>query len=198
MLSRSLSAVARAAVRGETVRQGVRCFSAVEIQTAKKQNALDKVYDDMTTIRSAYLESADFKLFVDTPGIKPEQKAAALTAVAKGFSPLSQNFLQLLVENKRIDLVKRMVDEFEKSFQEEKGIVVCKVQTAAQISDKQKKSIVSAMQARAEKGKQLQFEYDVSPALVGGFVVKMGEQVLDFSVQSRLERLQTSLLQPVE
>ena len=30
----------------------------------------------MTTIRSAYLESADFKLFVDTPGIKPEQKVA--------------------------------------------------------------------------------------------------------------------------
>merc|ERR1711924_315351 len=121
-----------------------------------------------------------------------------LKAIGKGFSPLSMNFLQLLVENKRIDMVKRMVDRFEEHYQTEKGIVVCKVLTAAQISDKQKKAITAAMQARAEKGAQLQFEWDLQPTLIGGFVCKMGEQVLAFSIQSRLDRMSAQLLQPVE
>ena len=41
-------------------------------------------------------------------------------------------------------------------------------------------------------------EYAVNPQIVGGLVVKMGEAVYDYSVQSKLDRLSTQLMQPVE
>merc|ERR1712014_208403 len=114
-------------------------------------------------------ESTEFKLMVETPGIQPEMKTAALVQVCSkiGTDPATLNFLKVLIENKRMHLLAKMIDLFEMFY-------------------------------RAEKGSTLIMEYDVNPAIMGGLVVKMGEAVFDMSVQTKLERLQTQLLAPVE
>ena len=56
---------------------------------------------------------------------------------------------------------------------------------------------VEAMLKARESGRELIVSYKTNAAIMGGIVVKMGESVLDFSVQSRLERLCTKLAAPV-
>ena len=106
------------------------------------------------------------------------------------------NFLKVLVENKRAHLLLRMIDIFENFYRAEKGLLLCKVTSAAPLSSAQQDQVKAAMQKRAE-GSKLIMEYNTNPALLGGLVVKMGEAVLDNSVSTRLERLQTQLLAPV-
>lgn len=160
---------------------------------------LDKVYNDLVSIRSMMEESKEFKLAVETPGIDPESKVAAFEAICQkaGTDAAVVNFLKVLVENKRAHLLGRMVDLFENFYRAEKGLLLCKVTSAEPLSDAQQGQVKAAMTQRAEKGSTLIMEYNTNPALLGGLVVKMGEVVLDNSVSTRLERLQTQLLAPV-
>merc|ERR1719247_599064 len=193
------------APRGFAPRLGVRPFSdgtmegryaAALFETAKTGKALDKVAEDMKSVKEMIAESKEFRTFVYTPGIAGDEKIAAVKQLGKKMSPMSQNFLMLLVENKRMDLVLKMADSFEELYREEKGIKVAKVVTAADITTAQKKAITQAVQA-VEPGAQLTFEYEVNPAMLGGFVVKLGQKVLDYSVSSKIDRMSTQLLAPV-
>lgn len=160
---------------------------------------LEAVYNDLTTLRDMMTESKEFKLMVETPGIEPEKKVAALEAICKkaGTDAAVVNFLKVLVENKRMHLLARMIDLFENFYRAEKGLILCQVTSAEKLTSAQEKAVKTAMQKRAEKGATLIMEYKINPALLGGLVVKMGEAVLDQSISTRLERLQTQLLAPV-
>merc|ERR1712098_563489 len=98
-------------------------------------------YGDLGDMRSLLQESKDFKTFIETPGISPGEKMSALAGISKGWSsPLSTNFLYLLVENKRLSLLRKMVDAFEEFYRAEKGIILCSVSSAGEININQKKS----------------------------------------------------------
>ncbi|CAE8729062.1 unnamed protein product, partial [Polarella glacialis] len=160
---------------------------------------LDKVYSDMIELRSMMQESKEFKTLVETPGIDPAQKMSGLEAVCKkvGIDDAVINFLKVLIENKRMKNLSKMIDLFEGFYRAEKGLVMCKVTSAEPLSGAQQKQVQEAMSKRAEKGSTLIMEYNTNAALLGGLVVKMGEAVLDNSVSTRLERLQVQLLAPM-
>jgi len=161
---------------------------------------LDKVYQDMVGLRTMMEESKDFKLLIVTPGVDPETKVKTLEAVCvkSGADGSVVNFLKVLVENKRVNMLARVVDLFEVFYRAEKGLVLCKVTSASPLSDSQKAQVKKAMEARAEKGSQMIMEYNTNASIMGGLVVKMGDAVFDNSVATRLERIQAQLLQPVD
>merc|ERR1711924_530490 len=103
------------------------------------------VAEDMKSIREMVGDSKEFQTFVYTPGIAADEKMAAVSQISKKMSPMSQNFLMLLVENKRLDLVSKMIDSFEELYREEKGIKVAKGVTAAEITSAQKQAISKAV-----------------------------------------------------
>merc|ERR1719401_2552208 len=153
----------------------------------------------MAGLRSMMEESKDFKLLVETPGVDPESKVSALESVCKkaGSDAAVVNFLKVLIENKRIHMLGRIVDLFEVFFRAEKGLIPCKVTSAEPLSSSQQAEVKKAMEKRAEKGSTLIMEFNTNPTILGGLVVKMGEAVFDNSVATRLERLQTQLLVPL-
>eukprot|EP00929_Paragymnodinium_shiwhaense_P024316 TRINITY_DN149_c0_g2_i2.p2 TRINITY_DN149_c0_g2~~TRINITY_DN149_c0_g2_i2.p2 ORF type:complete len:243 (-),score=75.56 TRINITY_DN149_c0_g2_i2:117-785(-) len=163
-------------------------------------NKLDKIYEDLLALRGMMAESKEFKVMVETPGINPQQKMSAIDGVAAkvGSDAAVVNFLKVLVENKRLNKLPKMIEMFEMFYRAEKGIVPCAVTSASELTSGQKGEVKAAMEKRAAKGSNLIMEYNVNPAIMGGLVVKLGEAVYDYSVQSRLDRLTTRLLAPVE
>jgi len=161
---------------------------------------LDKVYQDVIGLRSMMEESKDFKLLIETPGVDPTTKVKTLEAVCKhaGMEGSVINFLKVLVENKRLRMLVRVIDLFEIFYRTEKGIVACKVTSAAPLSSAEQGQVKKAMEQRAAKGSTIIMEYATNPAILGGLVVKMGDAVFDNSVATRLERLQNQLLQPLD
>merc|ERR1719379_2176312 len=134
------------------------------------------------------------------PGINPESKVKALEQICQkaGMDGAVLNFLKVLVENKRMHKLEKMIDLFEDFYRAEKGLVLCNVTSASALSSKAQGEVKKAMEARVAKGSTLIMEYVVNPAILGGLVVKLGEAVYDNSVQTRLDRLTTQLLAPVE
>merc|ERR1712137_654150 len=118
---------------------------------------LDKVYGDLVNLRAMMVESKDFKLMVETPGIDPEAKTKALEAVcAKAKTdPQALNFLKVLVENKRLTELPKMIDLYEVFYRAEKGLVPCTVTSASPLSSSQMSEVEAAMQKRAGAGATL-------------------------------------------
>jgi len=160
---------------------------------------LDKVYGDLMSIRAMITESPDMKLLVETPGIDPNSKVAAVEAICKTASIDSAivNFFKVLIENRRLFLLPKMIDLFEVFYRAEKGLVPCVVTSAKDLSKKEKTAVEKAMQKRAGAGTTLLMDFDTNPNVLGGLVVKMGEAVYDYSVSNRLDRMQTQLLAPL-
>jgi|ERR1712232_348487 len=161
---------------------------------------LDKTYDDLMTLKDMMKGSKEFTVMVETPGINPQQKINAIDGIAKkaGTDPAVVNFLKVLVENKRLNKLPKMIEMFESFYRAEKGIVPCAVTSATELSASQKGEVKAAMEKRAQKGATLVMEYNVNPAIMGGLVVKLDQAVYDYSVQTRLDRMTTRLLAPVE
>jgi len=170
-------------------------FSAA---TSGKDN-LKAVYGDLQNFRTAMQDSKEFRLAMESPGVDYKIKIQVIDDVTKkiGLSPESQNFFKILCENKRSFMIEKCIDVFESYYRDEMGQIVCRVTSAAELAGPQKDKVKTALQTRAGADKQLIVDYDVNPGLLGGIVVKMGDNVFDFSVNAKLERLQSTLLAPI-
>ncbi|EPR59334.1 ATP synthase F1, delta subunit protein [Toxoplasma gondii TgCatPRC2] len=174
-------------------------YASALFRVAKKKNQLEKVYGDLESVRNALKDSSEFRLFVDSPAVSVQQKLDVLRQLVNRykFDPLTGNLLTTLVENKRLPMLARVADAFDAMYRKEKGEVKCLVTSAKPLSAQQQKEIVAALQNRAGTQARLIIDYAVSPQIMGGLVVRLGEQVLDFSVATRLDRLQSQLLAPL-
>lgn len=173
-------------------------YAMALLNAAKPAGKLDKVYGDLDAIRKFASTDASFKLFLETPGIKKDQKQNVVDDICRATKAddLTKHFLSLLLENKRMADLSKIVDAFEEFYRKELGQVTCTVTSAGELSSTYRKQVEEALATRM-KGKQLVISYDVSSAILGGLVVKVEDQVLDFSVSSKLDRLKTQLLQPL-
>eukprot|EP00397_Hematodinium_sp_SG-2012_P060682 GEMP01079334.1.p1 GENE.GEMP01079334.1~~GEMP01079334.1.p1 ORF type:complete len:205 (+),score=49.82 GEMP01079334.1:55-669(+) len=173
-------------------------YASALFELTKQKNALDKVFNDLDHARESIKASPDFRTFILNPVFKVQQKESVIEGLAQKYDyhQLTVNFLRVLLENKRFHQLKKMVDTFEAFYRAEKGQVVCRVSSAAELSSKEQKKVQQALQKRSPSA-ELIIDYDVNPQLMGGLFVKMGDQVLDFSMHSRLERLQAQLLAPL-
>eukprot|EP00392_Amoebophrya_sp_AT5.2_P002775 g2780.t1 len=105
------------------------------------------------------------------------------------------NYLKTLLENRRLSQLKRMIDNYEQFYRAEKNQVICQVTTVKELADKEKQ-MVEAMLKKRESGRELILSYATNASILGGIVVKMGESVLDFSVQTKVDRLCSKLAAP--
>merc|ERR1711953_364310 len=107
-----------------------------------------------TDLKAMMAESKEFKLMVETPGIQPDAKVSAITAICGkiGADAATVNFLKVLVENKRMHLLAKMIDLFEGFYRAEKGLISCSVTSATPLTAAQQCEVQAAMEMRAEAG----------------------------------------------
>ena len=173
-------------------------YATALFNAAKPVGKLEKVFQDLDNIRNLARVESSFKLFLETPGIKKDQKNNVVNDICKTAKAdeLTKNFLSLLLENQRLSDLTEIVDSFEELYRRDLGQVLCTVTSAADLTNAQRKLVEDAISQRM-KGKKLVVSYDVSPSILGGLVVKVDDQVLDYSVNSKVDRLKTQLMQPL-
>eukprot|EP00922_Rhytidocystis_sp_ex-Travisia-forbesii_P018925 GHVS01028104.1.p1 GENE.GHVS01028104.1~~GHVS01028104.1.p1 ORF type:complete len:266 (+),score=53.44 GHVS01028104.1:131-928(+) len=162
--------------------------------------SLDKVFADLDMLNSLQAESPEFKLFIETPGIAAAEKLSVITAMKDkyGLHDITVNFLKVLLENRRLGTLSKMIGSFETYYRKHKGEIKCQVTSAKALTSGQEKEVVAALQRRSGVKAKLIVEYQVQPSIMGGLVVRLDERVLDFSVQSRVESVKAQMMGPVE
>jgi F-type H+-transporting ATPase subunit delta len=165
-------------------------FAEAAFAVARDSNQLDAWLDALKQASSIFDNHAA-ALFLTSPVEASDKKRGVLNQLLPGISPDVQRFLAILAHRDRLELVPEIAVVFERLLNEHRGIAVAAVTTAVPIDERQKAIIASKLSRRL--GKTVQLETRVDPAILGGVVAQVGDDVIDDSVRGRLERLRRRL-----
>lgn len=158
----------------------------LEVATEKKKT--DKVLADVKSIRTLFNESEDLRRFLDNPLIKEPKKNDILTRIFQGkINDLTLNLLKLLVSKGREKELPGVLDQYEVMLNEQNGIVQVEVTSAVKLDKKQEKMLLDRLAQIT--GKKPELVYRIDKAVIGGFVARIGDTIIDGSVRRQLERL---------
>ena len=120
------------------------------------------------------------------------REEAVQRGLATSISPAALNLVVFMVGRGKIDQLPRVAEEFRRLDDERQGIVHAVATSATALEPAE----VSALTARLEQmtGGKVELVVETDPSLLGGFVVRVGDRLIDWSVRGRLERLRNQLV----
>ncbi|MBL7960777.1 ATP synthase F1 subunit delta [bacterium] len=155
---------------------------------ANDKKLLDRIYNDVLHIHSIIGQSADFNTFLKNPIITTIQKKNTFKALfEKTLSKETLDFIFVLCTKGREDILDEVIVDFMALHDEQKGIIKAEVVSVVDLDSKQIEVLTGKLAAFSGKSPRLSFRKD--PQLIGGFLVRLGDTVIDGSVKRQLERL---------
>jgi len=134
-----------------------------------------------------------FKTLVSDPRVDGSKVAELISDLAKDTLPEGgTNLINLLVQNDRLGALTDIAQQYTDLVAKAQALVNAEVVTAMALSEDQKSSLTSALEARL--GMKVQLEETIDAGLVGGAIVKAGDLVIDGSAKGRIEKLTTALM----
>lgn len=168
-------------------------------QVAAEQNELAQVREDLAALADLMdPERGDISVpeLLDcmlTPTIPVAQKIQVTDVLCEKLKigKTVSDFLNVLIENGRVGICGRIATEFEKIASQFESTAIAVVETARPLTDEQQKALRTLLQEKT--GQTVHLRVRKKPELLGGVRVKIGDLVLDGSIQNRLQRLETRL-----
>lgn len=162
--------------------------SLIDLSIEKGQ--LENVYADMQWLNSVCKSNRDFVNLLRSPVIKADAKKKILTAVvAQGnFNQITGAFNNLLITKGRESNLPEIVTAFITAYKAHKNINVIKLTTAGPVSDSMRNAIVEQVK-KSTKFENVELEETVNPELIGGFVLQVGDKLVDASVAYDLREI---------
>ena len=157
-------------------------YARALLKAACEQGIEDKVYAFMQTLAQSYLQVSDLRMTIESPMLPKEKKRKLLEVACGGDCPkLVENLLQLM-SNDYVTLYRKLKHII-------RGKVVTATPVSAQTEDKMKEMVQSRAQGTVE------FNTEVDPSLIGGFILEYDTYRMDASVKSKLNAILTQLKQ---
>ena len=160
-----------------------------------KQNTLDQTLEDVQGIAQLFSKHT-LAYLLREPKIPAQRKETVLReALSTRVQPTALNLALLVVQRGLVDLMPNIAAELQQMVLDHKNEAVAEVTTAAAMDAKQQALVKQALEKRT--GKTILLETKVNPEILGGVVARVGDQVIDGSVQQRLQILRRQLLNGV-
>jgi len=158
-------------------------------ELARDSKSLPQVEASLATVKQALDESADFKALTSSPLIARGAAAKAVGAVAQvlKLDTTTANFLGVLADNRRLNQLPAIIHAFRDLAARQRGEIAAEVVSAHPLSDDQVEALKA--QLRTRTGRAVTLDRSVDPSLLGGLVVKIGSQMIDSSIKTRLNTL---------
>ena len=165
-------------------------YSQAIFEIALENGELDKWQSDLPKIVSIVGE-ATFKAFLESPKVHFNGKVRLLSEQLEGISPLALNLVLLLVTKGRLSMIGDIVDEYQRLLDSYRGIESAEVITAIPLDERDELKLAEHLSAIV--GKKVALKPEVDPALIGGFVARVGSRLLDGSTHGKLMALKREL-----
>lgn len=164
-------------------------YALALFELARDSKQLESVAQSLASLKAALAESQDFRTLTGSPVIGRDAAAKAVAAVADsmGLDPLTKNFLGVLAKGRRLSQLGAAIRGFETLLSQHKGESRAEVVSAHPLSDTQVSALQQSLKARV--GRDVAVDLKVDPAILGGLVVKIGSQMIDSSIRTRLNTL---------
>lgn len=168
-------------------------YASALFDLAIEQKSLETIESNLENLKAALSESADFRHLIDSPLVSRDEAAKAVAAVGQtlGIDKTTGDFLGVLASNRRLGELPAMIRAFELLASNYRGEVKAEVTSAHALDDGQIDQIKAQLKSRA--GREIKISTKVDPEILGGLIVRMGSQMIDGSLRTRLNSLATAM-----
>jgi F-type H+-transporting ATPase subunit delta len=169
-----------------------RRYAGAIFDIGMKQNTLDRTLEDVQEIAKLF-SIRKLAYLLREPNIPAERKETAIRqGLASKVLPTSLNLALLVVQRELVDLMPNIARELNQLVLDQKNEAKAEVTTATQLDEMTQSQVQRALERMT--GKKIMLETRVQPNILGGVVARVGDQVIDGSVERRLKLLQQQLL----
>jgi len=159
------------------------------LDLAKDQNVMDEVVSDMEGF-SKMVENRDLYLLLKSPIINVGKKGQIFDALFDGkVNKLTKAFLDIVLRKGRESFLPEIATEFMNQYKAMKGISSVTLTTAAPISSEALEAIKAKLLASTATDQVVDVETKVDESIIGGFIVEVGDKLIDASVSHKLAEL---------
>jgi len=169
-----------------------RRYAQAAFEVAKAHQALEQWEQALRTVRAA-LNDRTLAEFFENPAIPLEAKARTLSELVPGEREerFIRNLLLLLLERGRLRQIPDVVEAFGELLLQERGIVQVEAVTAVELQPAESERLRWRLEQAL--GRSVQLRVQVNPAILGGVIIRMGDDVIDGSVRTQLQGLRRQL-----
>lgn len=164
-------------------------YATALFDLAREAKSIDAVESSLAKVRAALDESDDFRGLVNSPIVArgDAAKAVAATAESMKLDGTTRNFLGVLAQNRRLSQLPQIIRAYRSLAANHRGETTAEVASAHPLTDDQVAELKKQLRARV--GRDVNVDLSVDPSLLGGLVVRLGSQMIDSSIKTRLNTL---------
>ncbi|MCX5469689.1 F0F1 ATP synthase subunit delta [Acinetobacter nematophilus] len=169
-----------------------RPYAKAAFAYASEQNETD-AWSNALQLLSAAVQDEAFSAYLNRPELTPAEQVGLFAKVlGNEQTEAVSNFLTLLADNGRLALLPEIDTEFEQLKSQNNNTVDVVIESAFPLDSVQEQKLAHALEKRLNSAVKITVE--VNPALIAGVVIRAGDQVIDDSALSKLEKMRTRLL----
>ena len=172
----------------------VSTYAEALFEASRERDELEEVLSDLGEFAGALHDSEELRLFFYGGQLPERQKRRALDGLTEGMKTQATNFLKVLVDNGREEILEEVLARYEQLVKEHLGKIEVEVTTAVELSEEQLDRLRDRLGGVLE-GKEIILENNVDPDLIGGAVFRYGGRMMDGSIRGRLESLREGMLE---
>lgn len=146
------------------------------------------VFAEMKEVAKIIDVSRDLKNFFASPIIESKKKSTVADQIFSAFSPVSRNFVTLVIRQGRESQLKAIALEFIKKVEDLNGVQRVTLTVAAELSQKNTDGIIKST-SLVDSSKNYDLKTVVNPEIIGGYILRVGDQQVDTSVRTNLNQV---------
>ena len=162
-------------------------YAKALLELATEHNKVELIEADILQLLKVSNEAHDFQVFLNSPLINIDKKIAVIKQIFPDFNQTTIDLLSLVTNNGRESVMIDIAKQFISQLKAQRGIVPITIISAQELEESTKQSILSKISASINGTAEITEEIDT--ALIGGFIVRMGDHQIDASVATQLQRL---------
>ena len=141
---------------------------------------------------SAVSNTKEVSNLIEDPELSKEKIAQIIIGLAAGeISDLSNKMLELLADNKRLNLIEAIYTSYQQLLEQHSNTSSIVVNVANHPSEDNKNTIIEKLLAEHGEGSNIEFSED--PSIMGGLSIKVGDETLDLYIKGKVKKLVNQL-----
>ncbi|AHM55692.1 ATP synthase subunit delta, sodium ion specific [Peptoclostridium acidaminophilum DSM 3953] len=171
-----------------------RRYAGALFEVGLEENKLDSFEQELEVIAAAFSENKEFSDIFKAPMVPKEEKKSLIENIFKGkASDETVNFIKILIDKDRISVLDEISTEFAKLVNEHNNIEEAVAVSAVPIAEDKLEAL--KVQLAKVTGKSIKIKNEINPSVMGGILVRIGNEEIDGTVKGRLDRLKDELHQ---
>ncbi len=153
----------------------------------------ERVYQDMQVLSQNYIDVPELRTTIDNPMLAKDSKRKLLiTAAGKEPAQLTKNFIDLVLKQDRESVIQFMANAYITLYRKQKNVIRGKLITASVVTPAMEQKMRKMVESNTNG--TVEFETEVNPSIIGGFILEYDTYRMDASVKSKLNSILKQLV----